>query len=272
MTAGPGIFAQPRTVRDLKDCYFYHTVDLPGYGLVRGPWDLRGRLNEYLGGIGVGHKRVLDVGTASGFLAFSLEQQAAEVVAYDLSEQESWDMVPFAGQDSRAVEAQRRAHIRQLNNSFWLSHGALRSNVKLAHGSVYQFPEGLGEVQVSVLGCILLHLRDPFRALQEACSVTSETVVVVERPPDAHMLLGGLLRSLRLPAPRSFWWGKPYMQFLPNRRKHNPGDTWWRMPAKTMVEFLAVLGFEDSRVNYHMHSYAGSPRVLYTVVARRTRK
>lgn len=266
------IFARPRAVAELRDCYFYHTLDLPGHGLVRGPWDLRGRLDEYLGGVDVRNKRVLDLGTASGFLAFSLEQQGADVIAYDLSERQAWDMVPIAGRDLKAVQDERSAHIRQLNNGFWLCHGALRSNVKLVHGSVYAIPRALGEVDVSILGCMLLHLRDPFLALQEACRITKETVVVVERPPDLHMLLGGLFRALRLPVPARFFWGKPYMQFLPNHRKRRDSDTWWRLPAKTVMELLAILGFEDARLNYHFHDYAGGRRVLYTVVARRTRR
>jgi len=272
MTDSSSIFAQPRAVSELRDCYFYHTLDVPGHGLVRGSWDLRNRLDEYLGGVEVRDKRVLDLGTASGFLAFSMEQQGADVIAYDLSEKEAWDTVPVAGQDLKAAQDQKRAHIRQLNNGFWLCHSAFRSSVKLVNGSVYAIPRGLGEVDVSILGCILLHLRDPFLALQEACRITKETIVVVERPPDLHMLLGGVLRALRLPAPASFFWGKPYMQFLPNRRQRDPGDTWWRLPAKTIIEFLAILGFEDTRLNYHAHIYAGGRRVLYTVVGRRTRR
>jgi len=162
MAGSPAVFAQPRDITDLRDCYFYHTLDVPGHGLVRGPWDLRSRLGEYLGGVDVRNKRVLDLGTASGFLAFSLEQQGANVIAYDLSDRETWDMVPVAGQDLKAVRDQRSAHIRQLNNGFWLCHRAFRSNVKLAHGTVYAIPRELGEVDVSILGCILLHVGTLF--------------------------------------------------------------------------------------------------------------
>ena len=151
------VFVPPRAVANLGECYFYHTLDLPGYGLVKGPWDLRGRLDEYLGGVDFRNKRVLDLGTASGFLAFSLENQASEVLAYDLSERDAWDVVPFAGPDSKLIEMQRREHIRQLNNGFWLSHKALGSNVKCAYGSIYALPAALGEVDISILGCILLH-------------------------------------------------------------------------------------------------------------------
>jgi SAM-dependent methyltransferase len=41
------IFATPRKVEDVADCYFYHTMELPGHGVIEGrEWDLRGRVDE----------------------------------------------------------------------------------------------------------------------------------------------------------------------------------------------------------------------------------
>ena len=31
------VYAEPRTVTDLEECYFYHSMEIPGYGLVEGP-------------------------------------------------------------------------------------------------------------------------------------------------------------------------------------------------------------------------------------------
>ena len=44
-------------------------------------------------------KRVLDVGTSSGFLCFEMERRGAEVVAFDLSDEFDGDAVPFASVD-----------------------------------------------------------------------------------------------------------------------------------------------------------------------------
>ena len=93
------VYAEPRTVTDLEDCYFYHSMEIPGYGLVEGPWDLRGGVDDYLGGVDLRDKRVLEVGTASGFLCFTMEGRGADVVAYDLSDEQSWDVVPYAQYD-----------------------------------------------------------------------------------------------------------------------------------------------------------------------------
>src|SRR5258708_29666952 len=35
-------FSSPRHVTNISDCYFYHVMDLPGYGEVGTEWDLRG--------------------------------------------------------------------------------------------------------------------------------------------------------------------------------------------------------------------------------------
>src|SRR2546426_5232006 len=108
------LYASPRAIDDANDCYFYHTMDIPGHGLVRGEWDLRKGVREYLGGVDFKGKRVLELGTASGFLCFHMEKEGAEVVAYDLSEDQSWDVVPFARGDTSKVIAARKAHIRKL--------------------------------------------------------------------------------------------------------------------------------------------------------------
>ncbi len=77
-----GLFANPRAVSP-DECWFYHVMDLPGLGLVGGHWDLRGRIHEYIGHVEFAGKRVLDIGTASGFLTFEMERLGAEVVSFD---------------------------------------------------------------------------------------------------------------------------------------------------------------------------------------------
>ncbi len=69
-------FSQPRRGIRFEDCTFYHTIDIPSRGLVRGQWDLRGHVDEYLGGYNFAGKRVLEIGPASGFLTFEMEPGA----------------------------------------------------------------------------------------------------------------------------------------------------------------------------------------------------
>ena len=78
------IFATPRKVEDVADCYFYHTMELPGHGVIEGrDWDLRGRVDEYLGNVAFAGKRVLEIGPASGFLTFEMEKRGGEVISVE---------------------------------------------------------------------------------------------------------------------------------------------------------------------------------------------
>jgi hypothetical protein len=259
------VYAEPRFVNDIADCYFYHTMDVPGYGHVEGEWDLRGREGQYLGNIPLKGKRVLEIGTASGFLCFYMEKQGAEVVAYDLSHEQGWDMVPYSrlGDEAlgRAVK-ERKEHIRRLNNGFWLAHRANGSQAKVVYGSVYEIPEEIGKVDVSIFGSVLLHVRDPFLALQRATSLTRETVVVTERRWRRVRYVSGPLRTLGFRL--------PFMSFAPNYATCEPTETWWKPSPEIVKSFLGVLGFERSKVNYATYPGRSGKAKLFTVVAHRT--
>jgi hypothetical protein len=245
-------YSEPRLVMSLDDCYFYHTMDIPGYGVVDAEWDLRPGLDAYLGHYDFSGKRALDVGAASGILSFHMERKGAEVVSYDLSDELSWDIVPFASADGAVVDALRRRHLRRLNNSYWLCHRAFGSRARAAYGIVYDIPASIGAVDVAIYGSVLLHLRDPFLALQNGARLAREAVIVTELPPWKG--LGAFLR-----APR----------FLPNRRRPNQSDVWWALPPRLIREYLAILGFEKSTTTWHWQLLRGKKRLLYTVVARR---
>ncbi len=253
------VFARPRTVESLAECAFYHTMELPGFGTVQGQWDLRAGIRDYLGGVELRGERVLDVGTGSGCLAFWMERQGADVVGYDISDAFDWDVVPYAGVDTDAERAERRRHIAMVNNSFWLARRALGSSVRAAYGSVYAISEELGEFDVVVLGSILLHLRDPFRALEQALPRARETAIVTDVLPR---------RSLLVP-PVARWFG-PCAEFLPDGRAGAPSDSWWRITPALVVRMLSVLGFGDTAVTVHSQPFQGRPQRLFTVVGTRT--
>jgi SAM-dependent methyltransferase len=256
-------YAAPRTVDDVSDCYFYHTMDIPGHGLVKGEWDLREGVREYLGGVDFGGKRVLELGTASGFLCFHMEKQGAEVVACDLSEDQSWDVVPFAGGDMSKIIADRKEHIRKLNNGFWFAHRKSNSKAKVVYRNVYSMPEEIGSVDIAVIGSILQHVRDPFLALQNALRLTKETVVVTDVMPRLYPLKR-LVRSVR----------GLNMAFVPRYAARYPWDSWWRLSPELMTELLGVLGFEKVEITFHRQLYETSPPTrprLFTIVGHRTR-
>ena len=265
------VFAPPRIVTSTDDCYFYHTMEIPGHGLVKGEWDLRGGVDDYLAGVDLRGKRVLEIGTASGFLCFEMERRGAEVVAYDLSpDKGSWDLVPYPTSKSLATAESRRDHIRQLNNGYWFCHHALQSRAKVVYGSVYAVPEEIGRVDLSTFGSVLLHVRDPFLALENTLRLTRETVVITDLSPRTESRVVRYLR--KLPSGRR-WLGDllaPSMRFVPNFRTSRPEETWWRLQPELITEFIGVLGFENVRIHAHQQTYKGRKVPLFTVVGRRT--
>lgn len=268
--------AEPRLVDDLAACDFYHTMDVPGHGRVEGHWDLRPNLGAYLGNVRLAGKRVLEVGAADGFITFQMERQGAHVVSYDLSDQFGWDVVPYArilerdaGRDDDGdwvtSEETFKAGIRRLNNAYWLCHRAFGSTASLVHGTVYDVPGEIGEVDVCTFGSLLLHTRDPFGALASALRLTRETVIVTE-PRGRIRLPAAVSAATRLLPARVH---KPAMRFLPAWRTSQNPDGWWRLSPELVVAFLGVLGFEHTRVNYHAQLYKGRTRPMFTVVGQK---
>jgi SAM-dependent methyltransferase len=252
------VFAAPRAVERLEECLFYHTMDLPGLGTVEGQWDLRRGLDDYLGHTSFAGVRVLDVGTASGFLCFAIEHQGAEVVGYDLSPDYDWDVVPFAGTRVDLGRTERKELIRRLNNSFWLAHRIFASSARMVYGSVYSMPSGMGTFDFAILGSILLHLRDPFQALEQAAGRTSKGIVVSEPLPRRSLLIPALAR----------WFG-PSALFLPDPRRGEPRDSWWSLSPRAVAQMLGVVGFPNHTVTYHSQQHLGTSRRMFTIVATR---
>jgi SAM-dependent methyltransferase len=201
-------------------------MSLPGIGEVSGSWDVRPTADAYLGGIDLEGKRCLDIGTASGYLAFEMERRgASEVVAVDadLANLDSRDFVPFArGKDLATRKSEREQLLRAMQRSFWLAHRALRSNVRVFYGSVYELPDELGRFDVVMLGMILPHLRDPLLALENATRLCRGTLVVTQQAPEID---------------------DAYAYFLP-RAGTDLDRVWWSMSDTCLERMLEIVGFE----------------------------
>lgn len=247
-------YAPPRTALSLEDCYFYHTMDVPGLGTVEGEWDLRGKVGQYLADFNFAGKRALDVGAANGILSFHMEAMGAEVVSFDLSNEHDWDIVPFAGVDHEAQRASRRAHLAKINNGYWLCHAAHGSKARMVHGVAYDIPAAIGPVDVAVFGSILLQLRDPFLALESAAKLAGDAIIVADLSPSGR--IGSLFRR----TPR----------FMPRGLRNNGiNDGWYRLPPLLVREFLAILGFRNQQVTWGRYRYRDRSVPIYTIVARR---
>lgn len=258
-----------------NDYYFYHTINLPGLGQMDGEWDLRATADDYLGNVNLTNKRVLEMGAANGFISFYMESKGASVVSYDLSPDQDWDMVPHARKDLAMLAPERKNHIRKINNAYNLSHSLLNSRAERVYGSVYAIPDSVGLVDISTFGSILLHVRDPLLALQQAANITKETLVITEvidnnRQKLFNRLFGWLgpatLRRIR----RKIM--GPSMILRPVARLGTPEETWWHLSPELLEEFLDVLGFGDVTITYHQQPFVQHHRteLMYTLVAHRT--
>ena len=159
------------------------------------------------------------------------------------------------------TRANLKEHIRRLNNAFWLCHRAFESQAKVVYGTVYTIPEEIGAVDITTIGAILIHLRDPFLALEKALRLTRHTVVISETT------LMRWFNPLRL-APRLVG---PYAMFLPNWHTGRPTDSWWLLTPMLVRRMLGVLGFEKSHIRYHSQIHAGRRYRYYTIIAHRTK-
>ena len=153
--------------------FWYHTIDVAPGVSTPGWFDLR-PIVDVLPWPDVRGKRCLDVGTSDGFLAFELERRgAAEVVATDLSDHELWDWPAHLRE--KGVEYLRAVAGPEKGNGLRVARQLLESSIEVTGVSAYDLsPESVGEFDVVVCGSLLLHLREPLRALACIRSVCRE--------------------------------------------------------------------------------------------------
>ncbi|HLH73619.1 MAG TPA: methyltransferase domain-containing protein, partial [Chloroflexota bacterium] len=166
--------------------------------------------------------RALDVATYDGFWAFEMERRGAEVVAIDLDSLAQCDF-PRRFRD-QALSAGAQA---KLGASFYLAKELLGSRVQREILSVYELsPEKLGTFDVVFLSDLLLHLRDPARALENVASVTREDGFAIIAEPYNQSL-----EAFR---------GVPLSQF-----GFAEAVGWWQHSVATFKTMLWAAGFDE---------------------------
>ncbi len=203
---------------------WYHTIGLPAGLVTPGEYDTRRALAKIPFPQDLHGRRCLDVGTHDGFWAFEMERRgAAEVVAIDLDDPRRIDYSDPLPQLSERALADRES--RPL--AFACAHRALESRVQRRDRSVYDLtPAEDGEFDFAFIGTLLLHLRDPIRALSAIRGVLK---------PGGRLLVNdaiSLRMSLRHPRTPvhtlSLLPGKPF---------------WWIPNRAGLVRYLEKAGF-----------------------------
>ena len=217
--------------------HWYHTIDLPGGVTTPGRYDHRPIVNS-LPWPDLRGKRCIDVGSRDGFLAFEMERRGAtEVVSLDIADPSDVDFPTF-----RPPDEEIRDMLAMGNRAFELARLALGSEVRREILSAYRLsPDLLGTFDFAIVGTLLLHLRDPVRALAGINSVLQGQLLVNEvidpsldvlrRRPMAHPVM------------------TPGMPF------------WWSVNRPGLEQFVRAGGFEVERVGrpYILPNGPGAP-------------
>lgn len=237
--------------------FWYHTIEVAPGVVTPGWFDLR-PIVDLLPWPDVRGKRCLDVGTSDGFLAFELERRgASEVVATDVRDHELWDW-PAHLRD-RGVDFLRTVAGPEKGAGLRTAIELLDSSVQPVEVSAYDLgADTVGEFDVVVCGSLLLHLRDPLRALEAIRGVCR----------------GRFLCTNQIDIGLTSW-----LRRSPVARLHGLTDEcqWWVPNPSGHRQMLLAMGFaiESESRPYAIpfgtgHSPRGrSPRRLISTAARR---
>lgn len=181
---------------------WYHTLELPGGVVTPGEYDLRPIVARLPWPASLEGMRCLDVGSRDGFYAFEMERRgAAEVVSLDVD-----DPADYHLPEPRPAASELVA-LEDGNRAFEIAREALGSNVRRHYRSVYDItPEELGTFDLAVIGTLLLHLRDPVRALRAVHGVLDGRLIVNDPVPASVATLDPRPRAEMLMQNGPFWW------------------------------------------------------------------
>jgi len=252
----------------IEDCKFYHVQNLPGLSEpTKGIWDLRANVDEYLGKVDFKNKTVLELGPSTGYLTFHMEKLGGDITSIDLDvNAQSRDVVRRVKNDWKNELKDFMIEENTRRNAFWYAHKANNSNSKLVECHINDLPDDIGFYDISTICAVLLHIQNPFLALQKMLSHTKEKIIITElggytRIKSYRNIIRNLIRRFGPTPP-------PTMAFIPDQ--HRAPFKWWALSPEIIVNMANILGFEKSTVTYHKHIAGGRTVWMYTVVCDRT--
>jgi tRNA (mo5U34)-methyltransferase len=191
---------------------WYHTIELAPGVVTNGHFDTRPTVAKVPLPASLSGMRCLDVGTWDGFWAFEMERRgAASVIAIDIEDPQRWDWPPQAEFGPAAdLRLQYLREFKSGSASFALAKQALNSKVERVDCSIYDLdPEVHGKFDFVFLGSLLLHLRDPIRALDRVRGVCGGEAVFAESIELISSLVRPRTATARLEGMDQSWWWQP---------------------------------------------------------------
>lgn len=232
-------------IEKISGYQWYHTIDL-GHGVATpGYVDHRSQLPFYHLPEDMTGMRVLDVATFDGFWAFEFERRGAEVTAIDVASMRDID-IPTNWLD----EFDKSGVNHEMGVGFKIAKEIKGSNVKREICSVYDAsPERLGMFDMVFTSDLLIHLRDPLRAMEAIWTVTKGFAVFADvYHPELEAFTGNALA-----------------QFA--RAGSGRSDVWWRPNTTTYRVWAQLARFsrmeEKSRFVLQAHFQDPIPKVVF---------
>lgn len=210
-----------RSLDSTLDREWYHTLELAPGVVTRGWFDARRLVPELPIPTSLAGRRCLDVATFDGFWAFEMERRgAAETIGIDLLDPLALDWP--VNSTTTVVEA--LAERKKGGTGFEIAREALGSSVERVEMNVYDLdPSTVGEFDFVYVGSLLMHLRDPVRALERVRSVCRGSLLVVD-----NIDLGLTLLHRRRPVAALDGVGRPW---------------WWKMNIAGLTRAVQAGGF-----------------------------
>ena len=194
-----------------RNSVWYHTIELAPGVLTPGQIDLRSVAAKILPA-DLSGRRALDVGTFDGFWAFELERRGAEVVAIDVERPQDAQWPPNSRQ---RLEREVPELGISLGRGFELARELAGSGARRVICDVLELTaEAIGgPVHFAFMGALLIHLRDPVRALERVYGALCPGGTLCQLEPVSLRL--SLLHPRR-PVARLQTLETPFNWWLPN--------------------------------------------------------
>lgn len=220
---------------ELHATTWYHTIELPDGRVTPGFYDHRSLVPRIPIPISLAGKRCLDVGSSDGFWAFEMCRRGAkEVVSLDLEDpaRQEWqgraETVAERAARARLTSGRWEADEGRTRRAFEYARGALGLEVERVDRSVYDISaEALGTFDFVFMGSLLLHLRDPVRALRAVREVVAGEFLSLE--PIVLSLSTVLPRT-----PAALLWDRDEPR-------------WWTPNRAGLCRLIAAAGFDVQR-------------------------
>lgn len=237
---------------DIRDYYWYHTVDLPGGLVTPGHYDFREALPLFPFPHDMHGMRALDVGSATGFFAFEFARRGAHVVSVELPSLETLDRFPgqttvqlidkirnmmgprFAGEAGVRYTVDQ-LYFYLLRGPFEFCRERLGLSIERCYSTVYDLTEANtgGGFDWIFLGDVLLHTLNPLQALSALAPLCRGTLVFSQHIPEATD-------------------GQAAMLYVGGDSLDSDEVSWWLPNKPCVISLLKKLGFRTvTDVGYH---------------------